>query len=223
MLREASLPTSGAPKRKPRIDVVVLGYDPLRLVGLRATLEAEPEIHIHEIDIEHVSQSSSSDVVLLGTYELSSVHDTIAMIRGLRPDVRIILTSPANSEESILRAITAGVKGYLDEAAPPEIYKQAIRVVHGGTMWMPRRVMSRFIDRATARPQKSPLEFSTDLSYREKQVLELLVAGRTNKEIGAELGLQERTVKAHITKLMQKAGVENRTALSVHALHNLRP
>ena len=214
--------TSKARKRKPRINVAVLGYDPLRLVGLRAILEADPEFCIHEVGVENMGQVSSSDVVLLGTYELPSVYDIIALIRGIRPDLRVILTSPANSDESILRALTAGVKGYLDEAAPPEIYKQAIRAVYGGTMWMPRRAMSKFIERATAKPRKAPVEFSTALSYREKQVLELLIAGRTNKEIGAELGLRERSVKAHISRLMQKAGVENRTALSVHALNLLR-
>jgi len=57
---------------------------------------------------------------------------------------------------------------------------------------------------------------------REKEVLELLVAGRSNKEIGAVLGIEERTVKAHVAKLMRKVGVQNRIALSVHAItHNL--
>jgi DNA-binding NarL/FixJ family response regulator len=53
-------------------------------------------------------------------------------------------------------------------------------------------------------------------------VLELLVAGRSNKEIGSVLGIEERTVKAHVAKLMRKVGVQNRIALSVHAItHNL--
>ena len=55
-----------------------------------------------------------------------------------------------------------------------------------------------------------------------KQVLEMLVAGRSNKEIGAALGIEERTVKAHVAKLMRKVGVQNRIALSVHAItHSL--
>ena len=57
---------------------------------------------------------------------------------------------------------------------------------------------------------------------REKEVLEMLVAGRSNKEIGAQLGIEERTVKAHVAKLMRKVGVQNRIALSVHAItHSL--
>ena len=61
-----------------------------------------------------------------------------------------------------------------------------------------------------------------NFSDREKEVLELLVAGRSNKEIGSPLGIGERTVKAHVAKLMRKVGVQNRIALSVHALtHSL--
>jgi len=57
---------------------------------------------------------------------------------------------------------------------------------------------------------------------REKEVLEMLVAGQSNKEIGAPLGIRERTVKAHVAKLMRKVGVHNRIALSVHAItHSL--
>ena len=57
---------------------------------------------------------------------------------------------------------------------------------------------------------------------RERDVLEMLVAGRSNKEIGSALGIEERTVKAHVAKLMRKVGVQNRIALSVHAItHSL--
>jgi DNA-binding NarL/FixJ family response regulator len=57
---------------------------------------------------------------------------------------------------------------------------------------------------------------------REKEVLELLVAGHANKEIGAVLGIEERTVKAHVAKLLRKVGVDNRVTLSVHAItHSL--
>ena len=60
------------------------------------------------------------------------------------------------------------------------------------------------------------------LTDREKEVLEMLVAGRSNKEIGGQLGIEERTVKAHVAKLMRKVGVQNRIALSVHAItHSL--
>ncbi len=157
------------------------------------------------------------EVVLIGSHGLGSVFDAIAAIRSLRPEVKMILTSPSTSDEAMLRAISAGVKGYLDEAAPAEDYKEALRVVKSGSIWAPRRILSKFIDRVTSNPRAATPD---NLSERERQVLELLVAGHTNKEIGFELGIEERTVKLHISRLMKKAGVDNRIALSVHAVTN---
>jgi DNA-binding NarL/FixJ family response regulator len=159
-----------------------------------------------------------ADLVLVGSHGIGSVFDAIAAVRSLRPDVKIILTGTSTSDEAMLRAISAGVKGYLDEAAPAEDYIKALRTVNEGSMWAPRRVMATFIERVIANPKKVTPH---NLSDRERHVLELLVAGRTNKEIGAELGIEERTVKLHVSKLMQKAEVHNRIALSVYAVTKL--
>jgi DNA-binding NarL/FixJ family response regulator len=203
------------------IHIAVLGYDPLRLVGLRSVLEAEGEFAVHKIDPPDMGKPLPGEVVLMGSHGLGSVYDAVATLRSLRPGVKIILTSAVTGDEAMLRAISAGVKGYIDEAAAAEEYKQALRVVESGSIWAPRRVLSMFIERATADPRKAAAAGSASLSERERQVLELLVAGRTNKEIGAELGIEVRTVKLHVSRLMQKAGVGNRIALSVHAVTNL--
>ena len=82
--------------------------------------------------------------------------------------------------------------------------------------------MSIFIDRVTSSPGRIFPAGRVSFTDREKEVLELLVAGRSNKEIGIVLGIEERTVKAHVAKLMRKVGVQNRIALSVHAItHSL--
>ncbi len=210
-----------AKKAVPSIHIAVLGYDPLRLVGLRAVLEAEGEFAVHKIEPQEMVRPLPGEVVLMGSHGMGSVYDAIATIRSVRPAVKIILTSAVTSDEAILRAISAGVKGYIDEAAPAEEYKEALRVVRSGSIWAPRRVLSKFIERATSDPRKAAAAGTGSLSERELQVLELLVAGRTNKEIGAELGIEVRTVKLHVSRLMQKAGVDNRIALSVHAVTNL--
>jgi DNA-binding NarL/FixJ family response regulator len=212
--------SSLAKKTSPPIDVAVLGYDPLRLVGLRAVLESEGEFAIHRVEPEDLGRPLPGDLVLIGTHGLGSVFDAIAAIRTLRPEAKMILTSTSTSEEAMVRAIFAGVKGYLDEAAPAEDYMQALHVVKSGSVWIRRRVLAKFIDRVVANPRKIP-GASRDITDREQQVLELLVAGRTNKEIGNELGIEERTVKLHVSRLMRKAGVDNRIALSVHAVTKL--
>jgi DNA-binding NarL/FixJ family response regulator len=184
-------------------------------------LEADGEFAVHRIEPANMAQPFPGETVLMGSHGLGSVYDAIATIRTVRPEVKIILTSTLTSDEAMLRGIAAGVKGYIDEAAPADEYKQALRVVQGGSIWAPRRVLSKFIERATADPRKAVATGTRALSERERQVLELLVAGRTNKEIGAELGIEVRTVKLHVSRLMQKAGVSNRIALSVHAVTNL--
>jgi DNA-binding NarL/FixJ family response regulator len=79
-----------------------------------------------------------------------------------------------------------------------------------------------FIERVSSAPARGFPAGRAAFTVREKEVLELLVAGRSNKEIGSPLGIGERTVKAHVAKLMRKVGVQNRIALSVHALtHSL--
>ena len=83
-------------------------------------------------------------------------------------------------------------------------------------------VPSMFIERVSASPGRIFPAGRVTFTDREKEVLELLVVGRSNKEIGAALGIEERTVKAHVAKLMRKVGVQNRIALSVHAItHSL--
>ena len=80
------------------------------------------------------------------------------------------------------------------------------------------RVLSVFIERVSESPGRFFPAGRTAFTAREREVLELLVGGRSNKEIGAALGIEERTVKAHIAKLMRKNSVHNRLALSVHAV-----
>jgi len=91
-------------------------------------------------------------------------------------------------------------------------------MIHQGSVWAPRRVLSLFIERVTTSPGRIFPAGRVTFTDREKEVLELLVASRSNKQIGSALGITERTVKAHVAKLLRKVGVQNRIALSVHAI-----
>ncbi len=108
-------------------------------------------------------------------------------------------------------------KAALDEAASADDLTRAIRIVHDGSVWAPRRVFAAFIERASRIGRTSERQ---PITNRERDVLEMLVAGRSNKEIAMPLGIEEHTVKAHVSKLMRKVGVQNRIMLSVHAVVN---
>jgi len=211
-----------APAKKPRIRIAVLESDPLRFVGFRALFDSESDLEILASSIPEVPTLGSVDLVLLGSRNGVNLFDTMAGLKAARPDLKIIVTGSGADDETILKALAAGAKGYVDEAAAPLEFVQAIRMVHQGSVWAPRRVLSTFIERVTTSPGRIFPAGRVTFTEREKEVLELLVAGRSNKEIGSALGIEERTVKAHVAKLMRKVGVQNRIALSVHAItHNL--
>jgi DNA-binding NarL/FixJ family response regulator len=211
-----------APAKKPRIRIAVLESDPLRFVGFRALFDSESDLEILASSVGEISTLGSVELVLLGSRNGVNLFDMMAGLKAARPDLKIIVTGSGADDETILKALAAGAKGYVDEAAAPLEFVQAIRMVNQGSVWAPRRVLSTFIERVTTSPGRIFPAGRVTFTDREKEVLELLVAGRSNKEIGSVLGIEERTVKAHVAKLMRKVGVQNRIALSVHAItHSL--
>jgi len=207
-----------APAKKPPIRIAVVESDPLRFVGFRALFDSEPEFELTSATLADISGQKDTDLVLLGSRGGQNLFDVMASLKAARPDLRIIVTGSGIDEETILKAIASGAKGYVDEAAPPSEFMQAIRIVHQGSVWAPRRVLSLFIERVSSSPGRIFPAGRVSFTDREKEVLEMLVVGRSNKEIGSALGIEERTVKAHVAKLMRKVGVQNRIALSVHAI-----
>ncbi len=213
---KASLPIT---KRK-LIRIVVIESDPLRFVGLHSLLGSAEDFELTSIPLSEVGSQQNIDLALLGNHVGPNLFEVMAGLRAVRPDLRIIVMGSGMDEENILKAIAAGAKGYVDEGADAAGFIQAIRVVNQGSVWAPRRVLSLFIERVSNSPGRIFPAGRVIFTEREKEVLEMLVAGRSNKEIGAPLGITERTVKAHVAKLMRKVGVQNRIALSVHAITN---
>src|SRR5690348_6313606 len=210
------------PAKKPHIRIAVVESDPLRFVGFRALFDSEPDFELVSSSVAELAHQEGIDLVLLGSRGGPNLFDTMASLKAARPDLRIIVTGSGIDEETILKAIASGAKGYVDEAATPAEFAQAIRIVNQGSVWAPRRVLSMFIERVSSAPGRIFPAGRVTFTDREKEVLEMLVAGRSNKEIGGQLGIEERTVKAHVAKLMRKVGVQNRIALSVHAItHSL--
>jgi DNA-binding NarL/FixJ family response regulator len=207
--------------RKPLIRIALLESDPLRVVGFRALFDSKSGFDLVSASLPDIGVLQNIDLVLLGNRNTQNLFDLMATLKATRPDLRIIVTG-SGDEETILKAIVAGAKGYVDEAASPAEFVQAVRVVSQGSVWAPRHVFSMFIERIGCAQGRMFPAGRANFSDREKEVLELLVAGRSNKEIGSPLGIAERTVKAHVAKLLRKVGVQNRVALSVHALtHSL--
>lgn len=204
------------------IRVSVLESDPVRFLGLRTIFASQSDIHIRTGTVATVLHGPEDELVLMTANRGPAFYSGMSALKGARPEVRIIVTGPGMRDDDILRAVAAGAKGYVSEEASAEEFKKAIREVHAGSVWIPRRVLARFIERATVSARRVEPRSETKISDREREVLRLLIAGCSNREIASELGIIERTVKAHVAQLLRKVGVTNRIALSVHAVtHSL--
>ncbi|MBI5775525.1 MAG: response regulator transcription factor [Verrucomicrobia bacterium] len=134
--------------------------------------------------------------------------DTIAAIRAKFPDARILVLTTFDTDEDIYRALEAGAVGYLLKSTDSKPLLATIRAVHGGTYRLPADLAARLAQRR-AMPE---------LSVREREVLALIVKGRSNKEIGHDLGVAENTVKNHVKVILDKLGVQDRTQAATTAI-----
>jgi DNA-binding NarL/FixJ family response regulator len=140
-------------------------------------------------------------------------------IRRARPALRLIVIGPEGNDELVLESIVAGARAYLDLTADIATVRQAIDVVTSGSIWAPRRLLSKLIDRLLKVPDGSLTSGPLHLTDREKQVMELILLARSNREIARQLGIEERTVKAHVGRLMRKTGADNRIELTMRAMN----
>lgn len=149
------------------------------------------------------------DVTLMDG-RLPDFHGTeaITRIRAVHPDARFILLSIDETEEDIARATAAGVQAYLPKSIVRAELLDAIRTVHGGGTYFPAAIAQRI----AARDNRDAL------SVRELEVLRLVVQGRANKQIADELGIAEITAKVHVSHILEKLGVPDRTRAATLAI-----
>ncbi len=134
--------------------------------------------------------------------------DAIERIRAAWPSARILVLTTFDGDEDIYRALQAGAVGYLLKDTPRGEILAAIEAVHGGSRVIPPPIAAKLAERLTTEP----------LSPREHEVLTRIKDGRSNKEIGADLGISEGTVKAHVNSLLGKLGAADRTQAVTLAL-----
>ncbi len=134
--------------------------------------------------------------------------EAIQEIRRQSPQARVIVLTTFDGDENIYRALQAGARGYLLKDMFGDELMDAIRVVHAGKTRIPPVVAQRLAERMAGQ----------ELTARELDVLRLIVAGKSNKEIGNDLHISEATVKTHINNLLGKLGVSDRTQAATSAI-----
>ena len=148
------------------------------------------------------------DVVLLDLElpEMSGV-DVVEALHAEWPDPQILVFTAFDDDERIVAAVKAGIDGYLLKGAPRDELFDAIRRVAGGETLLDASVTSRLMDHVRSEEDGEAVE----LTPREGEVLEQMAGGLSNRRIGEELHISERTVKFHVSSILEKLEVDNRT------------
>jgi DNA-binding NarL/FixJ family response regulator len=134
--------------------------------------------------------------------------EVIRTVRRIDSEARFIVLTTYEGDEDIHQALEAGAMGYLIKGMPHEVLMEALRKVHGGRKFLPLPVTRALASRTP----------DSDLSTREREVLLLLVRGKSNREIADELSIKETTVKSHVSVILMRLNVTDRTQAVVTAL-----
>ena len=206
----------GEPERGTNIRVLVVDDHPPMRIGLVGLISSQPGMDVvgeasdGEEAIE-VYDDVLPDVVLMDLRMpgMGGV-EAILAIRKKHPDARVIVLSTYDLDEDIHRAIQSGAKSYLLKDMSIEEIASTVRGVFAGDTPLPRLVAERL----TERSQRE------QLTERERDVLESLIKGRSNKEIASSLFISEDTVKSHLKTLFAKLRVRDRTGAAIEAIRH---
>ncbi|HKA48537.1 MAG TPA: response regulator transcription factor [Candidatus Dormibacteraeota bacterium] len=188
--------------------------------GLRAFLQLQPDIEVVAeagggASVSQQALTARPDVVLMDLVMPDG--DGIEAIRALAtatPEARVLVLSSFVDDERVFAAMQAGAAGYLLKDVEPDQLAAAIRDVHRGRPVLHPDVAARLMRRSA----DSVGAATAVLTRREQEVLQLVVEGFANKEIARRLRITEKTVKTHVSSILQKLGVADRTAAAVLAI-----
>ena len=196
----------------------VVSTDPMRVLGLKSIFDGTA-FEVVPLSVPGALDDASLALVLIDTECTGHPFQLISTFRQVRPQLKLVVLGNDPSMEHIQRIIGAGAKGYLDQTAKESEVRMAVETVRDGSVWAPRKVLSRLLDREPGATLSG--EMKPRFTARELQVLTLLREGQPNREIALALGIDEGTVKAHVGRLMRKVGVSNRIALTIHPFTQL--
>jgi DNA-binding NarL/FixJ family response regulator len=199
--------------------------------GLKALLELEPDLQVvGEAEngqvVMHLLQKLQPDVILMDVR--MPIMDGVAATREITqqfPQIKVLVLTTFDNDEYVAAALRNGAMGYLLKDTPSEELAAAIRAVHKGyTQLGPglvEKIMAKFPEPSAITPTHW-----TELTPREREVLRLIATGESNREIAQTLHISEGTVKNHVTSILNRLSLRDRTQAAIFAnsfLHHLEP
>ena len=208
------------------IKILLVDDQPLFREGLRTLLSVHSDFEIvgeagNGQEAINLVRSHTPSVVLMDLQ--MPVLDGVAATHRLHeeyPQCRVIVLTTFDDDEKVFDGLRAGAVGYLLKDAPSEKLAEAIRVAARGETFLQPSVAAKVVAefaRLTRKTTEHPNSFSEPLSEREVEILRLIASGGSNREIADALFLAEGTVKNHVTNILGKLGVRDRTQAAIKA------
>jgi len=203
-------------------DILIADDHPLFRDALqRAVLTAVPQAHVHSADSVHallglIEQFPDAELLLLDLHMPGARgYSALAHIRGQYPGLPTIVVSGHEEAQVARRALAHGASAYIPKSSSGESIVAAIRAVLEGDVWLPPALLG---NPAELRPDEAAAAARiATLTPQQFRVMTMIAEGLLNKQIAYDLGVSEATVKAHMTAIMRKLGVNNRTQVALIA------
>jgi DNA-binding NarL/FixJ family response regulator len=216
------------------ITLLIVDDHPVFRQGLRDVFAADPQTEVvgeaadGQLAVELVAQLRPDVVLMDINLPGASGLQATNRLLDLAPETKVVMITGYDEPEQIFHSLRAGASGFCSKDTPPEILMRTVHSVVAGDYMIQGRVLTeeevhswleKRLDRFGKRPLPGePGAETVSLSPREMEILELICQGASNKSIARQLGISYQTVKNHVTAVLQKLGVKDRTQAVLYAL-----
>ena len=205
------------------LQIAIIDDHPLFREGVVHTLGAQPDIEVvgegeSAADALRIVAERMPDILLLDVSMPGGGLNAVRQIAAAFPVVKVVMLTVSEAEDDVTAALRAGARAYVLKGVASRELARIIRSVAAGEVYVTPSLAASLLYELTGgrgpNAAPNPLDGLTD---RERQILERVAAGDSNKEIGAQLGVSEKTVKHHMTNILQKLQVRNRVEAALMA------
>jgi NarL family two-component system response regulator LiaR len=237
---EPDLSSAPGPSTAPKITVLIVDDHAVVRQGLRSFMELQDDIEVvgegsNGSEAITLASQLQPDVILLDLVmpQMDGVAATPRILEG-SPRSRVLILTSFGEDDKVFPAIRAGAQGYLLKDIHPNDLVQAVREAHQGKVQLHPEIAQKLMSAVAATPPEPALRAAETsgaglsqvdgLTEREREVLRRIAQGLNNREIAEAMIISEKTVKTHVSNILSKLGLEDRTRAAIWALkHGLGP